>query len=53
VLPRRIAGIDVVEAATDHPFAHHTHEQFGIGLIHEGAHVRRLIDELVAAIRAV
>lgn len=37
VLPRRIAGVDVVEAATDHTFARHTHEQFGIGLIHEGA----------------
>lgn len=37
VLPRRIAGVDVVEAATDHAFARHTHEQFGIGLIHEGA----------------
>jgi AraC-like DNA-binding protein/quercetin dioxygenase-like cupin family protein len=37
VLPRRIAGVDVVEAATDHRFARHTHEQFGIGLIHQGA----------------
>ncbi|MCA1369139.1 AraC family transcriptional regulator [Bradyrhizobium sp. BRP14] len=37
VLPRRIAGVDVVEAATRHAFARHTHEQFGIGLILEGA----------------
>ncbi|WP_050979967.1 AraC family transcriptional regulator [Sinorhizobium sojae] len=37
LLPRRIAGIDVVEATTRHSFARHTHEQFGIGLIHQGA----------------
>jgi AraC-like DNA-binding protein len=37
MLPCRIAGVDVVEAATRHTFARHTHEQFGIGLIHEGA----------------
>lgn len=37
VLPRRIAGVDVVEATTNHSFARHTHEQFGIGLIHAGA----------------
>ncbi|WEX77730.1 AraC family transcriptional regulator [Sinorhizobium numidicum] len=37
VLPRRMAGVDVVEAATGHAFARHTHEQFGIGLIHQGA----------------
>jgi AraC-like DNA-binding protein/quercetin dioxygenase-like cupin family protein len=37
VMPRRIAGVDVVEAATRHSFARHTHEQFGIGLIHQGA----------------
>ncbi|WP_322885199.1 AraC family transcriptional regulator [Sinorhizobium medicae] len=37
VLPRRIAGIDVVEATTNHSFARHTHEQFGIGLVHAGA----------------
>ncbi|PST27024.1 AraC family transcriptional regulator [Mesorhizobium plurifarium] len=37
VLPRRIAGVDVVEAATNHSFARHTHEQFGIGLIRAGA----------------
>jgi AraC-like DNA-binding protein len=36
-MPRRIAGVDVVEAATRHSFARHTHEQFGIGLIHQGA----------------
>ncbi|HXV29255.1 MAG TPA: AraC family transcriptional regulator [Sinorhizobium sp.] len=37
MLPRRIAGVDVVEAATRHSFARHTHEQFGIGLIDQGA----------------
>ncbi|MEY9198948.1 AraC-like DNA-binding protein [Sinorhizobium fredii] len=37
VMPRRIDGVDVVEAATRHRFARHTHEQFGIGLIHQGA----------------
>ncbi|MEY9782733.1 AraC family transcriptional regulator [Sinorhizobium fredii] len=37
VMPRRIAGVEVVEAATRHAFARHTHEQFGIGLIHQGA----------------
>jgi AraC-like DNA-binding protein len=36
VLPRRIAGVDVVEAVTSHAFARHTHEQFGIGLIYRG-----------------
>lgn len=36
-MPRRFAGVDVVEAATRHSFARHTHEQFGIGLIHQGA----------------
>ncbi|ACP27417.1 transcriptional regulator, AraC family [Sinorhizobium fredii NGR234] len=36
-MPRRIAGVEVVEAATRHAFARHTHEQFGIGLIHQGA----------------
>ncbi|ODR90014.1 AraC family transcriptional regulator [Sinorhizobium alkalisoli] len=37
VLPRRIAGVDVVEAQTSRSFARHTHDQFGIGLIHHGA----------------
>ncbi len=36
-MPRRIDGVDVVEAATRHSFARHTHEQFGMGLIHQGA----------------
>ena len=31
------AGIDAVEAETRHSFARHTHEQFGIGLIYQGA----------------
>lgn len=31
------AGIDAVEAETRHSFARHTHDQFGIGLIYQGA----------------
>ncbi|APG83145.1 AraC family transcriptional regulator [Sinorhizobium americanum] len=37
MMARRFAGVEVVEAATRHSFARHTHEQFGIGLIHQGA----------------
>ncbi|THK37401.1 AraC family transcriptional regulator [Ensifer sp. MPMI2T] len=37
MLRRRIAGVDAVEAATNHSFPRHTHDQFGIGLIHQGA----------------
>ena len=33
----RLAGIQAVEAATAHAFARHTHDQFGIGVIHRGA----------------
>src|ERR687891_463401 len=32
-----IAGLDAVEAETRHTFPRHTHEQFGIGVIHRGA----------------
>lgn len=32
-----IAGIEAVEAETRHTFPRHTHEQFGIGVIHRGA----------------
>ncbi|WP_394888697.1 AraC family transcriptional regulator [Mesorhizobium sp. AaZ16] len=32
-----IAGIEAVEAETCHTFPRHTHEQFGIGVIHSGA----------------
>lgn len=31
------AGIDAVEAKTRHSFSRHTHDQFGIGLIDQGA----------------
>ncbi|MBK5565757.1 AraC family transcriptional regulator [Ensifer sp. SSB1] len=31
------AGIDAVEAESRHSFARHTHDQFGIGLIYQGA----------------
>ncbi|WEX88386.1 AraC family transcriptional regulator [Sinorhizobium garamanticum] len=37
MLRRRIAGVDAVEAATNHSFPRHTHDQFGIGLIYQGA----------------
>lgn len=37
VLPQRIAGVDIVEAQTNCSFQRHTHDQFGIGLIHRGA----------------
>ncbi|CAN7541881.1 MULTISPECIES: AraC family transcriptional regulator [Ensifer] len=37
IFPGRIGGIEAVEAASGHVFARHTHEQFGIGLIHQGA----------------
>lgn len=32
-----VAGVAAVEAATDHAFARHIHEQFGIGVIERGA----------------
>jgi AraC-like DNA-binding protein len=32
-----IAGVEAVEAETRHTFPRHTHEQFGIGVIHRGA----------------
>ncbi len=32
-----IAGMEAVEAETRHAFPRHTHEQFGIGVIHRGA----------------
>ena len=32
-----IAGVDAVVAETRHTFPRHTHEQFGIGVIHRGA----------------
>ncbi|MCT6838643.1 MAG: AraC family ligand binding domain-containing protein, partial [Bifidobacteriales bacterium] len=31
------AGVDAVAAATRHSFSRHTHEQYGIGVIHQGA----------------
>lgn len=37
IFPSRIGGVEAVEAASEHAFARHTHEQFGIGLIHQGA----------------
>lgn len=32
-----VAGMEAVEAETHHVFPRHTHEQFGIGVIHRGA----------------
>ncbi|MEI2299941.1 AraC family transcriptional regulator [Ensifer sp. MJa1] len=37
MLRSAVAGIDAVEADTRHSFARHTHDQFGIGLIYQGA----------------
>jgi len=37
IFPCGVAGIEVVEAATNHAFARHSHEQYGIGVIHQGA----------------
>ncbi|MDF3835503.1 AraC family transcriptional regulator [Cupriavidus basilensis] len=34
-------GVQAVEASTSHVFARHTHEQFGIGVIWQGAHRSR------------
>ncbi|NGN40152.1 AraC family transcriptional regulator [Mesorhizobium sp. CGMCC 1.15528] len=33
----RTAGVQAVEAATRHAFTRHWHEQYGIGVIHQGA----------------
>jgi AraC-like DNA-binding protein len=32
-------GVQAVAAATRHAFARHWHEQYGVGVIHQGAHV--------------
>jgi AraC-like DNA-binding protein len=37
IYPCGVAGIEAVEAASRHAFPRHTHEQFGIGVIHQGA----------------
>ncbi len=37
IFPCEVVGIEVVEAATRHSFPRHTHEQYGIGVIHQGA----------------
>jgi AraC-like DNA-binding protein len=37
IYPCEVAGIEVIEAATRHSFPRHTHEQYGIGVIHQGA----------------
>jgi AraC-like DNA-binding protein len=38
ILRCRDRGVQAVEAATTHSFPRHWHEQYGIGLIHRGAH---------------
>lgn len=35
--PSGLPGVDAVEATTRHTFPRHTHDQFGIGVIHQGA----------------
>lgn len=37
IFPSGMKGVDAVEAATRHGFPRHTHDQFGIGVIHQGA----------------
>lgn len=38
-MPRsHVAGVEAVEAETTYTFSRHTHETFGIGVIHRGAH---------------
>ena len=37
IFPCEVAGIEVVEAATSHAFQRHSHDQYGIGVIHQGA----------------
>lgn len=37
LLPGRMRGIEAVQADTAFAFGRHTHEQFGVGLIHRGA----------------
>src|SRR6185437_16758044 len=37
LLHSRIRGVEAVEADTAFAFGRHTHEQFGVGLIHRGA----------------
>ncbi|MBZ9654935.1 AraC family transcriptional regulator [Phyllobacterium lublinensis] len=37
IYPCDVAGIEVVEAATDHVFPRHWHEQYGIGVVYRGA----------------
>ncbi|WP_158815052.1 AraC family transcriptional regulator [Methylocapsa sp. S129] len=38
ILRCEAAGVQAVEAATRHAFARHSHEQYGVGVIHQGAH---------------
>lgn len=33
----KLAGVEAVEADSDHVFPKHTHEQYGVGVIHRGA----------------
>lgn len=36
-----IAGVQAIESDTDHVFPRHTHERFGVGVIHRGAQKSR------------
>ncbi|WP_040854682.1 AraC family transcriptional regulator [Phyllobacterium sp. YR531] len=37
IYPSGNPGVQIVEAASHHQFARHTHDQYGIGVIHQGA----------------
>lgn len=37
IFPCAIAGVEAVEAVTNHTFPRHTHAQYGIGVIYKGA----------------
>lgn len=37
IYPSSNPGVQIVEAATNHTFPRHSHEQYGIGVIHQGA----------------
>lgn len=37
IFPSGMKGVDAVQAETRHVFPRHTHDQFGIGVIHQGA----------------
>lgn len=50
MLRSRIAGVQAVDADSSHSFARHTHEQFGIDVIHRGAHRSLSVRSTVEAV---